>query len=888
MDRQGACRAAGAAAAGWGAIRWLMMLGVLAAASPWSAYAAEYQLGPVPAWVIPSEAGLSGATQAGKGGDGVAYRLVDTQVLAGERQRVRYRRVVATAFNASGVDAIANVEIPFDPSYQTLTLHAIDVIRHGRRISRLASARIEVLQRESQLEARIYDGTRTVNVVLDDVRVGDTVDYSYSTRGSNPVFGGHDFGSMTLQYDVPVERSHARLLFPRGAQVNLAPRHLTTQPVVSEHDGLRDFTWDVRNVPAVTVETGAPEWYAPDAEIAWSEFADWGAVARWAAPLYRVPSTLDRALQAQVERIRRAEPSPVGKMLAALRLVQGEVRYLGVEIGPNAHAPNPPAIVFARRFGDCKDKTLLTLTLLRHLGIEAHAALVNTSLRRAIADRLPDPGAFDHVLVQAQVDGKTWWIDPTRYIQEADAGHLYQPDYGMALIVAPETRGLTPMGKPGPSSSGHSLRVTFDGRAGFDHPVPFTVETTAFGEEAETLRATLASTALDDLQKRYLNFYANDYPHISVASPLQVRDDKAANRIVTTEHYLIADIASHATDRAGQVARFYASDMDQLLRDPQVTIRKAPLALAYPLDVSEHTEVLLPEEWPIKPHVTTIDDPAFHFEQRTTLEGLRLVIDRHFRGLKDAIAADDMRRYLADLARGRKGTGYELWWNDEHPATGASPPAKRSMLDRMNWLVALLALGMLAFWYWLASVAHRYDPAPRGDAGGRLAGIGGWLIVLGISLVLRPLVLLASLSKLGQAMSMENWTALTTFGSSTYNALWAPLLLAELAVWLGQLVFSLLLLILFFRRRSSFPRLAVALLVAFAVAQAGDVAMGSLLPATGVQPADIAQVAKTALYVAIWSTYLLCSERVRSTFVVRYRCTTPPSVPRAEIAGEET
>jgi hypothetical protein len=635
------------------------------------------------------------------------------------------------------------------------------------------------------------------------------------------------------------------------------------------------------------VEKGAPDGYSPYAEVAWSEFADWHAVARWAAPLYQVPSALDQALQAQVERIRQAQPSPVGRMLAALRLVQSEVRYLGVEIGPNSHAPNPPGLVFARRFGDCKDKTLLTLTLLHHLGIEAHPALVNTRLRGGLADRLPSPGAFDHVLVQARADGKTWWIDPTRYTQEADAEHLYQPDYGTALVVSPDTRDLTPMGKPGASSSGRSLQVIFDARSGFGKPVAFSVETTTFGEEAETLRATLASTSLDDLQKRYLNFYANDYPHISVAAPLQVRDDKAANRIVTTEHYLIADFASPATDRAGKVARFFASDIYALLRDPEVTIRKAPLALAYPQDFSEHTEILLPEDWPIKPSVTTVDDPAFHFERSIRLEGLRLVITQHFQALADTIAADDMHRYLAHLARAREGVGYELWWNDSSVSTGTPPPATPSVLDRMNWLVALLGLGMLGFWSWLATVAYRYDPAPSDDTDEGLVGIRGWLLLLGFALLLRPLIFLASLYKLAAAMSMDRWAPLTTFGSSTYHALWAPLLLGELAVGLGQLVFSLLLLILFFQRRSSFPRLAIALMVVSLVWQAGDVALGSLLPAVQIESSDIAQLIRTLWPVVIWSAYLLRSERVRSTFVVRHRPIAPPPLPRAEIAGEE-
>ena len=35
----------------------------------------------------------------------------------------------------------------------------------------------------------MYDGRETLSIVLDDVRVGDEIDYAYSLRGGNPVFG---------------------------------------------------------------------------------------------------------------------------------------------------------------------------------------------------------------------------------------------------------------------------------------------------------------------------------------------------------------------------------------------------------------------------------------------------------------------------------------------------------------------------------------------------------------------------------------------------------------------------------------------------------------------------------------------------------------------------
>jgi len=888
LIRDGSCPA-------WGAARarqmagWLMAVLVvgLAAWMPVTGHAAEYTIGPTPAWVVLTMPGVSGANQISQGSDGVAYLLTDTQILAGEQERVTYHRLVSTALNASGVDSVANIEIPFDPSYQTLVLHSINIVRDGRIIPKLTTARIQVIQRETELEARIYDGAKTVNVFLDDVRAGDTIDYAYSTTGRNPVFKGLDFGVMWLQYGVPVARIHARLLLPLGKQVTFAARNTALNAVVREHDGLHDYVWNVVDTPALTIEKGAPDWYSPFAKIDWSEFPDWAAVARWAQPLYQVPATLSPALQTQVDRIAKAEATPVGRMLAALRLVQGDVRYLGVEIGQNSHAPNAPAEVFARRFGDCKDKTLLTLTLLNHLGVEARAALVNTRIQRGLADELPNPGAFDHVLVQANIDGKTWWIDPTRYTQKADIESLFQPDYGLALIVDSRTEGLTAMKRADAASASRSLHAVYDASAGFDKPVRYTVETTTKGESAESLRMALSSTNLADMQKNYLNFYANSYPHITVAAPLQIHDDESGNSILTKESYVIADISSPSDDGKGRVADIHLTDVMQALRDPEVTIRKSPLQLAYPFDVSQRTEVLLPDEWPLKPSSTTIDDPAFRFEQTVKLEGSRLIITDHVQVLTDEVAAKDMVRYLGNLARARNVAGYEFSWDKPVAATTTPSGAKASALDRMNWPVALLALAMFGFYTWLAVVTYRYDPPPSNERVDDLVGIGGWLLVLAVILMLRPLVHVATLIQLVNAMSIGKWSVLTTYGSSTYNALWAPLLLFELAAALAQLVFSLLVLLLFFQRRSNFPRVALLLLLAATVLQVSDHMLASLVPSVKAAWKGGAQMVGGVIGTAIWSVYLIQSLRVKSTFVRRYRVSALlPQIADQTSAGE--
>ncbi len=57
------------------------------------------------------------------------------------------------------------------------------------------------------------------------------------------------------------------------------------------------------------------------------------------------------------------------KILAALQFVQDKIRYLGMEMGIHAFAPHPRRRFSQRRYGDCKDKSLLLQYLLHKMNI---------------------------------------------------------------------------------------------------------------------------------------------------------------------------------------------------------------------------------------------------------------------------------------------------------------------------------------------------------------------------------------------------------------------------------------------------------------------------------------------------------------------------------------
>ncbi len=113
--------------------------------------------------------------------DGLYYLLVDRQVRVPDQSTQEAFHHYATYIaNEAGVEAGGQISIDFDPLYERLALHRIQVIRNGEVVDLLHQADISLLRRETQLENLLYDGQLSANIILPDVRVGDTVEYSYA------------------------------------------------------------------------------------------------------------------------------------------------------------------------------------------------------------------------------------------------------------------------------------------------------------------------------------------------------------------------------------------------------------------------------------------------------------------------------------------------------------------------------------------------------------------------------------------------------------------------------------------------------------------------------------------------------------------------------------
>lgn len=585
------------------------------------------------------------------------WLLLEHQVNAASNET--FIHCVRQILNVAGVQNGSTLKIDFNPGYQTLTLHWARLWRGTNHLERLEADKVRLVRQERDLEEHLLNGEQTAVLVMDDVRIGDIVDYAYSLKGANPVFNGRFSDAVRVQLEETVERLLTRVLWPSPRRIYSKTHNCITAPAVVPNKEFTECVWDARQVPGFHQEDSLPVWCDPEPWVQLSEFKTWAEVNRWALTLFQNNSPLSQELAKKIGEWKQL-PNREQQVLAALRFVQDEVRYFGIEIGVSTEKPADPAAVFSRRFGDCKDKSLLFVTLARALGIEAYPVLVNTQLRRTIEDWQPTADCFDHCISVVQLDGQTYWVDPTAGYQRGPLAMHYLPDYGRGLVISPRTTALSVI----PQTTGLPLTVTTEyfSLSGKSGSSDLKVITLATGRDADRLRETFANTKRSDIEKNFTHFYADAYPGTRMAAPIEVQDNELENRFQTTEFYTI-DQAWIKSDGDGKYhCQFYPFTITAFNKKPVDTQRKLPLAVDFPAHEILRTEITLPVSFAFERESKSILDPAFSFRKQSHHVGNKLTLEYEYQSLSDFVPPNRTDEYLQNLDKLSKCLGDSFIW----------------------------------------------------------------------------------------------------------------------------------------------------------------------------------------------------------------------------------
>jgi len=270
---------------------------------------------------------------------------------------------------------------------------------------------------------------------------GNVVGYEYETE-EQPFFLQD---SWMFQEVDPLIESRYSLQLPPDWQFKASWIH---HPEVAPlQTGTNLWQWVVKEVKGIEPEADMPprsgvagqmivSFFPSGGAPQHNEFADWNGMGMWYRALAGDRNQASEQIKQEVASLTAAKTTPLEKMQALAQFMQHDIRYVAIELGIGGWQPHPAPDIFFHRYGDCKDKATLMISMLREIGIEAHYVIIN-SHRDAVTRDEPAHNEFNHAITA--IDLPNGLSDPSL------VATLQHPKLGTLLFFDP-TDELTPFG----------------------------------------------------------------------------------------------------------------------------------------------------------------------------------------------------------------------------------------------------------------------------------------------------------------------------------------------------------------------------------------------------------------------------------------------------------
>ncbi len=847
---------------------WLIVTLALTAATCLSAQTTNkspnkvsFEIGPMPSWVKPIEPG----SDVGVGADnaGMVYLLADRQ--DNLQQNAFYYREVRKIISEKGIERGASIFARFNPRFEKLVFNSIKISRNGTISDRLDRSRVEVAPKEKESDRSIYDPSLNARMVLDDVRVGDVIEFAITVEGASP-FNREKYSKIYLvQWEALIVRNVLRLIYSADRKLAFQTSNGAREPTVTTANGITEMWYEDHDVPGRTREDDVPDGYEPRQLLDVSEFRSWAELATWATSLFQVEPARSPQFNAEMKNL-RAIVDAEQRVVAALQFVEDEIRYIKLGEWLDTRALTPPDEVLRRGFADKMDKTLLLLSLLRGTDIDAAPAVVSWSYRSMIQKLLPTADLLDDAIVQVRLGAHTYWLDTSATAQRGPLSQMYVPHFEYALVLRPGSAELMPVEQPSGAFPVKKVienyRVPTPGKA-----AELEVISEYRGLAADRTRRLFRENRREEIQKTYLEYYARTFPDAKTQKAPWYEELPGENACRVTESYIVPRLWQLNDDKSRYSLYLQPLEMYSALGSTISPQRQDPLKLEYPNTVIEEVNVEMFEVWPLNAEGASINNEFFRMRDEPSGSGSTLQFRYSYEALKDRVDVADIEKFNEAISKAKDTLGYSLRYQTPEQIK------KAKSLSTFNWAVAasafcfLATASFLAYGYFRHSKLVQQLPPPV-DAQARLNGIGGWLILLAIGQVLVPLRFAKPIWDIVSAtMNTSSWRSLTDPIESSYNAWWAPALLFELFFNVGAFLFAVLLIALFFTKKAAWRRAFALFLIFFLLGAVLDTIFVDRIPSAA-KPVltSVADLAPIVLAAAIWIPYVSFSKRVKATF----------------------
>ena len=367
-------------------------------------------------------------------------------IIKGVDKAVARRRYAITIFNEKGDEAARYVNF----YTQLISLGDISGKLYDANGKLLKTIRRKDIADQSATDAEslltdvryksftFYHKTYPYTVEFEDEQVYDWV---YFLPVWKPV-GGEKYA---------VQQSRMIVETPLDYALRYKPQNLTKQPVISDNNKTRMYTWEISNLKGIRGEAYQPNWreIIPAVTLAPARFvyagykgdmSTWGGFGRFIADLNRDRDILPDPVKQEVHTLVKNISTDAEKIDVLYRYLQQHTRYISIQLGIGGWQPFEARYVAEKKYGDCKALSNYMVSLLKEAGIRAYYTLINAGDgHKGLDEDFPAP-SFNHAVVCIPGIRDTTWLECTN--QTVSAGYMGSFTGNRKALMITESGGV--------------------------------------------------------------------------------------------------------------------------------------------------------------------------------------------------------------------------------------------------------------------------------------------------------------------------------------------------------------------------------------------------------------------------------------------------------------
>jgi len=339
--------------------------------------------------------------------------------------------------NERGKEDFSETVIDYDSTYEKVELEFARTIKPDGTVAGVGSRHIRDVSR--YMNFPLYSNARAYIISFPEITEGAIIEYKLKIRRSQLLNKKDLVMPYPVQAGEPIISARFTLSLPKNRELNIKTINdryndfaAQLSPRIEEGKDRRIFSWDLKDVPQIVPESNMPPVVEINPTIILSTFKKWQEIYDWWWGLAKDKIKADEAIKEKTAELIKGKASEEEKIRAIHNFCAQKIRYVAVEYGQAGYEPHRAELIFKNKYGDCKDQSILLVTMLREAGVESWPVLIATKDYYNLNPEFPSV-LFNHCIAAAKLQDRTVFIDPTA--ETCSFGDLPAGDQNRRVLV---------------------------------------------------------------------------------------------------------------------------------------------------------------------------------------------------------------------------------------------------------------------------------------------------------------------------------------------------------------------------------------------------------------------------------------------------------------------